>query len=181
MEIKLEQFALWHALEMMFLFDSTGRILYANAAAERMLKYKESLMSITMTEIFPMEEEKLKNLPKQELPPEEYMAYRGNRTCFPVRAKIVPYGERVEGCENVYLCVASDITNEKYLEKKTKQDEENALCAAKVKTEFVANVTHELRTPVNGILGNVQELLNREQTKENELRIVQILNIVEKL
>ncbi|GFI61969.1 signal transduction histidine-protein kinase BarA [Clostridiales bacterium] len=32
----------------------------------------------------------------------------------------------------------------------------------KVKTEFVANVTHELRTPVNGILGNVKELLEEE-------------------
>lgn len=174
METNLAKFAIGNALEMMILFESTGKILYANAVAEGLLNYKESLTNVSMTEIFPMEAEKIKNLQNQELPLQEYMVYRGNRTCFPVRAKIVPYGETLDGYENVYLCMACDITMEKYLEKKTKQVEEHALSVAKVKTEFVANVTHELRTPVNGILGNVQELLKREQTKEN-LRCLQLM------
>ncbi len=45
----------------------------------------------------------------------------------------------------------------------------------KVKSEFVANVTHELRTPVNGILGNARELLDEEQNEKNEksLRLIE--------
>ena len=38
--------------------------------------------------------------------------------------------------------------------------------ALKVKSEFIANVTHELRTPVNGILGNTMELLEKEEAKD---------------
>ena len=38
----------------------------------------------------------------------------------------------------------------------------------KVKSEFVANVTHELRTPVNGILGNVREMLEWEMDGRTE-------------
>ena len=41
---------------------------------------------------------------------------------------------------------------------RVKQEAQDAL---KVRSEFVANVTHELRTPVNGILGNVKELAVR--------------------
>ena len=39
---------------------------------------------------------------------------------------------------------------------------ENTVNLTKIKDEFVANVTHELRTPVNGILGNIQDLLSKE-------------------
>ena len=45
----------------------------------------------------------------------------------------------------------------------------------KVKSEFVANVTHELRTPVNGILGNVREMFDfvtDEQTLKS-LRLIE--------
>ena len=44
-----------------------------------------------------------------------------------------------------------------------------------MKSEFVANVTHELRTPVNGILGNIRELLGREMDGElqKSLRLIE--------
>lgn len=44
----------------------------------------------------------------------------------------------------------------------------------KVKSEFVANVTHELRTPVNGFFGNTRELISREDNAE-KLTILKML------
>lgn len=44
----------------------------------------------------------------------------------------------------------------------------------KVKSQFYASITHELRTPVNGILGNVRELLPGENDDE-KLRRLQLI------
>ena len=57
------------------------------------------------------------------------------------------------------------------MEKKIEQVKSEAEDASKIKSEFVANVTHELRTPVNGILGNTRILLEKEQDAER-LRIL---------
>jgi hypothetical protein len=46
--------------------------------------------------------------------------------------------------------------------------------ALKVKSQFTANVTHELRTPVNGILGNTRELAGRE-TDPEKIRILELI------
>ena len=51
---------------------------------------------------------------------------------------------------------------------------EEAQRAEKVKAEFVANVTHELRTPVNGILGNVREMLG-EVTQARTIKSLQLV------
>lgn len=48
--------------------------------------------------------------------------------------------------------------------------------AQQVKTQFVANVTHELRTPVNGILGNVRELNQMENAPEKR----KLLDLIER-
>ena len=157
------RFTIEQALEMMIVFDVSGKILYANPVAESMLKYKNTLCEELITEIFPMEEELKTVVEEYDGRVQKLMAYRGNRTCFPVNAKIVMYPGSYEGKSPVYLCSANDISAESFLEKKVAQVEEEAKEAAKVKSEFVANVTHELRTPVNGILGNAQELLSLEE------------------
>lgn len=88
--------------------------------------------------------------------------YRRNRTCFPVETKIVPSRNR----PGTYICMANDVLEKEHLAREISQVREEARQAAKVKSEFVANVTHELRTPVNGILGNVRELLGRVEDGE---------------
>ena len=85
------------------------------------------------------------------------MAYRRNHTCFPVEAKIVKEASNPEE----YICMANDILEREYLGREIERIRQEADQAAKVKSEFVANVTHELRTPVNGVLGNIRELFDR--------------------
>ena len=88
--------------------------------------------------------------------PQNLVAYRKNLTCFPVEARIMKqmYGEEV------YICMANDILEKEFLGREVEQVRQEAQQAMKVKSEFVANVTHELRTPVNGILGNVREMFD---------------------
>lgn len=51
------------------------------------------------------------------------------------------------------VCVASDITELKRLEKKLKIEKQNVEKANQAKTEFLSKVRHDLRTPLNAILG----------------------------
>ena len=168
---KLFQFSMDNALEMILIFDGSGRICYANKSAERLLEYKDELCGNLITEIFPAEFEMEDGRVLRKLKLDEIlvdtMAYRKNRTCFSVQMRILL-------CDDVYICSAYDISTQKFLEKQVTQVGQEAEEAQKVKTAFVANVTHELRTPVNGILGNTQELVSME-TDSKKLNLLHLV------
>jgi K+-sensing histidine kinase KdpD len=72
--------------------------------------------------------------------------------------------------------MASDASKQTFYEKRLSKQKQEVEEALKVKSQFVANVTHELRTPVNGILGNTKELLEMEQ----DPAALRLLNLVER-
>lgn len=153
------QLALEHVIELVLSFGEDGKIKYANQSAKEKLEYGDELIGKNFHELLPIEltnqaEDfgKLLQLLKAK---EEIMIYRKNQICFPVQLKLV----QLTGMPIEYLFMGIDTTNKLRLTKKARQAGEEAEAAQKVKNEFVANVTHELRTPVNGILGNTRELL----------------------
>ncbi len=160
--------------EMVLHVDEFGYISYANKAAADKLEYGTQLEGTHISEIFPAEFHEKENGYETELdlemPTHQIMAYRLNKTCFSVEARLM------QTEDDELICVAKDITNRKFLEKRIKQVEEDAEVAMKVKSEFVANVTHELRTPVNGILGNTKELISRIEDEECQ----RILDLMER-
>lgn len=152
-------FPIEDALEMILMFDRTGKISYGNAAAKKKLEYKSDLCGRHISDVFPntfklsedgFETEFLFGNEVQNL-----VAYRKNLTCFPVEVRIVSSGDG----SGMYICMANDILEKEFLSRQIEQAKQEAQEAMKVKTEFVANVTHELRTPVNGVRGVVKELL----------------------
>ena len=167
------------ALEMILMFDENGKILYANKLVREKLEYGDELCGKAIGDVFPntfagtdadggtghdissLAGEGIRNL----------VAYRKNTTCFPVEARIV----RSESRPGLYICMANDVLERKFLGREVERVREEAQQAMKVKSEFVANVTHELRTPVNGILGNIRELLGRETDGEllKSLRLIE--------
>jgi len=158
-------FALDHAAELVLVFGIGGKIIYANHAAKQQLEYGEEINSRYIQEIFPNEFQI-----KEE--PAELMAYRKNQTCFPVKVRFL----KVLDDPSQYLCMGCNLTDQQMLVKKAKQAGQEAEKAEKIKTEFVANVTHELRTPVNGILGNTLELL----ADETDRKRLQKLKMIER-
>lgn len=169
-------YSMGYALEIMFLFDETGRITYANDTAKRLLEYGDELCGTMVTDIFPGDfwivdqgfETKCDFTPKVL----HLMAYRKNRTCFSVEAKILRHGYD----HHHFVCMAYDVTRQNLLEKRAAQADQEIEETLKIKSQFVANVTHELRTPVNGILGNTRELMNMEDREEK----LQLLHLVER-
>lgn len=162
------------ALEMILVFDRKGMITYANAAARKNMGYEaDEICGMHIGKVFSntfkdtveeFESEysfdgKIHNL----------TAYRKNLTCFPAEARIVKNEE-----QNLYFCMANDILEKEHLNREIEQVKQDAKQAMQVKSEFVANVTHELRTPVNGVLGNVRELLP-DETDGKKLRILRLI------
>ncbi len=170
-----EIFPIEKALEMILMFDQKGKIFYTNATAREKLEYENDLCDKNIGDVFPSTFKISQDGFETELvfnsQLENMVAYRKNNTCFPVEAKIVVSEEMPE----TYICMANDILEKEFLGREIEQVKQEAQQAAKVKSEFVANVTHELRTPVNGILGNVKELLSEEvdQRVEKGLRIIE--------
>lgn len=163
-----------HAMEMILLFTKSGDITYANEKAKQLLEYGDSIVGLSINEIFPelldTTTGQVETLSQKQDEAKQMMAYRKNRTCFFVEAKIMLC------IEDVYMCMAQDASKQNYYERKATHSDEQAQEAQQVKTQFVANVTHELRTPVNGILGNTRELL----TIETEAEKRRLLSLVER-
>ena len=86
------------------------------------------------------------------------MIYRSNQTCFRAQVKAIKTDSQI----SPYVLMIRNISDQYALEKAAEIARKETEATAKVKTEFVANVTHELRTPVNGILGNTNILLENE-------------------
>lgn len=158
-------------LEMFLLFDAKGTILYANAAAKKKLGYEEGLSGSHIASVFPNKFRKEDTGFSTEYSfgeeMQHLMAYRKNLTCFPIEARIVWNEERA-----AYICMAYDIIEKEFLEQELERVKQEAEQAQKVRSEFVANVTHELRTPVNGILGNLKGL-SEEEGRERTLQLIE--------
>lgn len=168
-------FSVEDVLEMILLFRNTGELSYMNASAREKLKYKEDLCDQYISDIFPnsfrIEKDGMEFDCSVGNELQNLVAYRKNRTCFPVEARIV----KSNVCPDMYICMANDILEKEFLSREITRIKQEAQQASKVKSEFIANVTHELRTPVNGVLGNVNELLSREldEGTEKSLRLIE--------
>ena len=168
-------FAVENALEMILMFDKTGKIVYANTVAKKLLDYGDEIYGQSISDIFPNTFKTEKGIFETDCSfGEEFqnlVAYRKNLTCFPVEARLINYAAD----SDIYICMANDMLKKEFLSREIERVRQEAQQAMKVKSEFVANVTHELRTPVNGILGNVRELMSEELEPQVEkpLKIIE--------
>lgn len=162
-----------HALEIILAFDDKGQITYDNAAAREKLGYDQGMKGLFIGSVFPAvfqkEEDGWKTAWPCGLELHQVTAYRRNQTCFPAEVRVLRQ-EKQDG----YLCMVNDVLEREFLTRELEQVKQEAKDAMRVKSEFVANVTHELRTPVNGISGQVRELLPIETEKE-KLRKLQLI------
>lgn len=90
----------------------------------------------------------------------ETTVYRKNQTCFPVEVQVT----MLEEDAGRYACRAFSIVQKVDAERKLAYTEEKMEVVNKERDEMVANVTHELRTPVNGVMGLAQNLMDTELT-----------------
>lgn len=154
------------AMELIIIYDDQERILAGNAAAQKELGYSEPELEVmTLGMIFR----------KQEDSEEEgqLVAYRRDNTCFPVRTSRSRVEE--EGEEPFNIIFGSSLFEEQEQKRRYERQKEKAGAAERLRQEFTSNVTHELRTPINGIKGHAQILAATELDKEQKQRVTTIL------
>lgn len=66
----------------------------------------------------------------------------------------------------VLVGIASDITNRKKMEQELIKAKEKAEESDRLKTAFLSNMSHEIRSPMNAVLGFIQLLRNEEHLSE---------------
>ncbi len=148
-----------------FVFETDGKIIYANEAAKRESGYNLPEESVNILDIFPkyfgMSNHMIVVLDKGKELEREVFAYRKNQTCYPVRVKFV--WEKVDH-RTLGIFIATNIMELKSAIKREKLAKAELEDANGVKNMFLANVTHELRTPVNGMKGLADILMETDLT-----------------
>lgn len=152
--------------DMVFFFEADGRVCERNSLVASQLDYEDD-EEIYIQDIFSLvmkvEDGRVVLIDKPEGERFETVAYRKNQTCITVGTYIF-FLEEDTGCYG--MCYAHNIVKQKETTKELVSAKVEIEEIHKERNEFVANVTHELRTPVNGVMGLAQNLLDTDLDSE---------------
>ncbi len=151
--------------ESVFVFNREGLILYANDAAYEETEYPD-FSGKNITAIYPMALHHGRNgVTWQAGEIMHTFAYRMNKTCYPVKLTCFP----LEATERETIVAFAINDSERYNAVRShKKAMESVEEADKMKNEFTANITHELRTPINGIKGMAEGLMTTQLDPRQE-------------
>ncbi len=143
-------------------FDSEGSIRFMNQTGTRELDYPDGSVNIRdiLRQFIPRDADIFKFTEDNSGGDIRTEAYRRNHSCFPVRLNIF----LLDGIfpEKWGIVFMSDVRSLDAQEKNNRNLEEQIAEVMRAQDEFTANLTHELRTPVNGIKGHINNLKESE-------------------
>lgn len=164
-----------HQAMMMIIESKTGHILEANAAAENF--YESPLIGRLIHQFIEYPHEFIDKNTAQYAKVGEYQ-FMTRHTLASGKAKdlSVNLTTKVIGEMTLSFLILEDFTEKMQLEKALREAKEKAEKANQAKDNFLAIISHELRTPMNGILGMAQLVLgtNLQPDQRECLELVQV-------
>ncbi len=172
------------SLDSIIVVDQNGTILDYNGAATRMFGYaREEVIGRDMAEfIIPEHLRKAhtegmkryastrdKRVVDQGLVQLEAM--RKDQSVFPVELSIS--SAENEGGE-IFVSYIRDISQRVADENELVQARDKALASEQAKADFIAVMSHEMRTPLNGLLGSLQ-LVSGTELNERQVKFVEVM------
>lgn len=169
------------SMEMIVFFDERGKILGCNQVVVDELGFtKEGIRGLNVGQIIDMPVEKKDGKIVIHFLENDYRimsVYRKNKTCFPVKVRVT----KTEHPNSMYIAFGMNYTEQEKVLRNLEREREKVENAQKVRNEFVSNVTHELRTPINGIKGHAQILAETELNTEQKERVKIIVHACENM
>jgi PAS domain S-box-containing protein len=167
-----------------FWLRSSDSILYINSAFKRTWGIDPQLVidkpENLINSIHPDDRDSFQPLiPSNELEQdspytEQYRIIKPNGEIRWIWSRIYPVCDN-QGKVVRYAGIASDITQQKEIEKELIAAREHAVESDRLKSAFLANISHEIRTPMNGIIGFSELLDNSGLIPEKRKMYVDII------
>src|SRR5262245_12938552 len=178
------------AADAIITIDESSKILFANATVERVFGYKrEELIGKNLSILMP---EYLRPIHKSAIyrylkTGEKHLPWRGIEvTGLQKNGREIPleisFGEFIKDGQHVFTGIIRDIKVRKNAERENEKllareqtARSNAEEANRLKDEFLATVSHELRAPLNSILGWVSLLRFKKLDKASVSKALEII------
>ncbi len=165
-----------------------GRLIYMSPAAERIWGRAPSILREGQQHWFatihpddiPRIAERIATKPPAGALSAEYRVVHPSGAIRWVRTRAFPVYDAA-GCVQAFAGLTEDVTEQTRVREELEETRGRALDAARVKTDFVGNLSHELRTPVNGIVGMTEVLRGTPLTPEQRGYTDTILGCAESL
>jgi PAS domain S-box-containing protein len=165
-----------------------GRIIYVSPAAERVWGRPPSILREGQQHWFatihpddiPRIAERVATKPPASAFSVEYRVVHPSGAIRWVRSRAFPVLDAAD-CVQAFAGLTEDVTEQTRVREELEETRGRALEAAQVKTNFVGNLSHELRTPVNGIVGMTEVLRGTPLTAEQRGYTDTILGCAESL
>lgn len=172
------------SLDAVIVANRTGEIIEFNPASERIFGYKakevigkEMSQTIIPPHLRAAHDAGMKRYLETEQPKVigagrvQLEASRKDGAIFPVELSIASASTEDE---EVFVSFLRDITDRLAREEELRDTRDRALTGERAKAEFIAVMSHEMRTPLNGLLGTL-ELIDRAQLSEKDARYLKMI------
>ncbi|NRD74659.1 PAS domain S-box protein [Shewanella sp. VB17] len=158
--------------------DTMGRIQEFNHAASQLFKHESHAVLGTLLGdlIFDgkervafnqgLEEFRLTGIAPAIKERIQLMAVKSDGNTLPIEMKVIPVQL---GDETLLTAFIHDISRRIEYESQLKQSKEEAESGSKAKSRFLATMSHEIRSPLNAVLGSVELMLDSNLNKEQRI------------
>ena len=185
--LQLQEAIIEGTADMVFVKDAEGHYLTINAAGAVMLgREKQEVIGKTDHDLFPPEQAAfIRETDQRVMTSGQPLAYEssgvgrdgGVHTYLMTKAQWRDTAGRVIGV----LGMSLDITARKRTEDAMAYARDQAREAVQLKSEFIANLSHEVRTPMNAVIGFTDIVLDSDLSTEQRDHLLSVRSSAEKL